>query len=194
MLSYAVNAYFTGTSHDHVENLSPTPLTTLSNGEGQHPACIGTTVIVTSSPPAVPTNTAPPVKFCAKACCNEPVGRFDIEAENGPDKMDIATKRSSIESIEFGCVTHCLVMGLTLGLQRELSNVRNVLSRYKWSRSDFCPCVLSRVQKIPEGASPPLLTEQGRSAFWLGTTHKWSRYQVYHEEMTAVLTFENFCR
>lgn len=132
VITYAVNAVFGGTAHDHVQNLNLTPLATMSNDVGQHPVYIATNVTVTPSPPTVHSNTAPlfEVGDSANARCRAPLGRWDVKAETGPDKSEIASKRSSIESIEFGCVTHCVVMGLALGLQRELSNVRNALENH----------------------------------------------------------------
>lgn len=42
-------------------------------------------------------------------------------------KMEITSTTAAVESIEFGCVAHSIILGLSLGLQGELSTATNLL-------------------------------------------------------------------
>ena len=123
LLAYAFEVLPGHIPHDHVRPSSTAELTNTISP----PANSSTLVLVQPNPfhppvlMAVPSAATAPESSPPKSAGEGAA----VDAEMG--KMEITSTRAAVESIEFGCVAHSIILGLSLGLQRELSTATNLL-------------------------------------------------------------------
>jgi len=126
LLSFMIEVLSGGQSHDHVEPSSQ-PMHQILSPSDPCPCKLcpcETSTSMQDHPVGVPASIHPKPQLSSSFVMGSRFGAGDEEQES---VTAISSSSATVKKIEFGCVAHSIILGITLGLQTEKKNASLLL-------------------------------------------------------------------